>query len=71
MNNTIEQIPEVLTPAEVAKVLRIGKSSMYKLVKQGDIASLRVGRKIIIPKQAISTYIERKICYDNNTTLEG
>ncbi len=46
MNN--EQ-PLTLTVEQAAKVLGIGRSTAYELVHTGDIPSLRLGRRIVVP----------------------
>ena len=56
MNETEKQGsagPEPLlffTVEEAAKLLRIKRSAAYAAVKRGQIPTLRLGRKIIVPK---------------------
>jgi len=38
-----------LTVEQAAKVLGIGRSTAYELVHTGDIPSLRLGRRIVVP----------------------
>ncbi len=38
--------------AEVAKLLGIGRNLAYELVRSGKIPSLRLGRRIVVPKGA-------------------
>ena len=35
-------IPDVLTPMEAAKVLHIGRSTIYKLLSEGEIKSFKI-----------------------------
>ena len=44
----------VYSVAEVAALLGIGRSKAYELVRSGTIPSLRLGRRIVIPKLALS-----------------
>lgn len=37
----------IYTPAEAARVTKIGESTLRKLARSGDIRSIRVGRKVI------------------------
>lgn len=37
------------TVAELAKYLNIGKAGAYKLIKSGEIRSLKIGRQFRIP----------------------
>ena len=47
-NNT-----KVLTVKEAAKVLKISLATAYQGVKEGDIPSIRIGKKIIVPTIAL------------------
>ena len=49
----------VLTIAEAARVLGVGRSTAYELVRQGGLPSVRFGRRILIPKKALLERIER------------
>jgi len=40
---------EFYTPSDVAERLPISKLSVYKALKRGDIHSVKIGKKIIIP----------------------
>lgn len=50
-------LPDILTIKETALHLRIGLNSAYRLVRRGDIKSVRVGRQHRIPRQAILDYM--------------
>ena len=44
----------VYSVTETAELLGIGRSKAYELVRSGTIPSLRLGRRIVIPKLALS-----------------
>ena len=46
--------PLVYNVEEVCKLLGISKPTAYKAVKGGQILSLRIGRRILIPKAALA-----------------
>ena len=46
---SMEEIPLTLTVDEAGQLLRIGRNNMYRLVNSGQIQSIKVGRKILIP----------------------
>lgn len=50
-------IGEVLTLAELARYLKIPKSSLYKIVREGKIPSQKVGRHWRFHKQAIDRWL--------------
>ena len=45
--------PEVLTILDAARILRIGRNKAYKLVSNGNLSSIKIGGKIIVPKMFI------------------
>ncbi len=47
----------VYTPKEVTKILNIGLNKVYELIYQKQIPFIRVGRKILVPKQALENWI--------------
>jgi excisionase family DNA binding protein len=49
----LRALPEVLTAREAAAILRIGRNQLYQAVARGQLASIRIGRSIRIPKQAL------------------
>lgn len=55
---TYEHLPLLLTVEEMASVLRIGRNPAYQLVKDGNIQSIRVGRSIRIPRNALIQFVE-------------
>ena len=48
----------VLTPVETAKLLRIGRGTVYEQIRLGVIPSIRMGRKILVPKAALIEMLE-------------
>jgi len=48
----------VYTVPEVAQLLGINHIKMYKLVKRADFPSVRIGRRIVIPKAAFERWLE-------------
>ena len=49
---------EILTIDELAAYLRISKSTLYKLVREGKIPSQKVGRHWRFKKTAIDRWLE-------------
>ena len=48
-----EQLPLFLTVSELSKVLKVGRSTAYELVRSASIRSYRAGTQYRIPKEAI------------------
>lgn len=45
---------KVYTPEQVAEMLQIGKSTVYSLIKQGEIVAKKIGKVYRIPASSIS-----------------
>lgn len=54
---TEETLPAALTVLEVSEFLRIGRNTAYELIRCGRIRSLRIGRQLRVPRQAILDYL--------------
>lgn len=50
--------PQVLKVSDLARVLGIGRRHSYKLVADGTIRSVRVGRAIRIPRSALVEFLD-------------
>lgn len=46
-----------LTVAEVAAVMRVSKMTVYRLVHNGDLPAVRVGRSFRVSERAVSDYL--------------
>jgi excisionase family DNA binding protein len=55
---TIDDVPAVMTVMEAARVLRVGRGSMYRLIAAGEVRSVRVGRSIRVPRVALVEFTE-------------
>ena len=47
----------LLTVAEVADVLRVSNMTVYRLIKAGDLAALRVGKNYRIRQHDLDAYL--------------
>ena len=47
----------LLTVAEVADVLRVSTMTVYRLIKNGEIAALRVGKSYRIAEPELQSYL--------------
>lgn len=53
----LEDYSDVLKIQDVMEILDIGRNSAYKLIGNGSIKSLRIGRNIRIPKIHLIDYL--------------
>lgn len=50
--------PLTLTVRETAEALRVGKNTVYELIRHGDIPAVRIGRAIRIPEKGLHAWLE-------------
>lgn len=46
-----------LTVAEVAALMRVSKMTVYRLVHNGELTAVRVGRSFRVPEKAVHDYL--------------
>ena len=51
--------PLLLTPEEAAKVLRVGRTTVYALMKAGDLHPVHIGRSCRISRAELERYVRR------------
>ena len=49
--------PDVLTVPDVIRLLRMGKNTVYKLLREGAIGSIKQGKRIIVPKVCLVEFL--------------
>ena len=57
---SFDDLPLVLRVEDLMPVLDIGRNTAYELVRSGQIRSVRLGRKLRIPKQAVEDFLAGK-----------
>lgn len=55
-DRTVER--RLLTVAEVADVLRVSTMTVYRLIKNGEIAAIRVGKSYRISESELQAYLD-------------
>ena len=48
---------DIVTVDEVMKMLRLGKNTVYKLLKDDKITNVKVGARYVIPKQSVIEFV--------------
>jgi len=56
--------PLVLTAGETARLLRLSKTTVYDQIRQGSIPSIRLGKRILIPRAALMRKLEEAVGKD-------
>ena len=52
-----QEYPDIITIVDLQAMLRIGRNAAYKLLQDNSIVSIRVGKKYIIPKASVASFI--------------
>ena len=55
-----DELPLFLNAKMVADVLGVSPSSGYELMREKDFPSLKVGSRIVVPKEKFVAWVERK-----------
>ena len=53
----LESYNDVLSVKDLCSLLPIGRSKVYELLRNGTIKSIRIGTRIIIPKQNVVDFL--------------
>jgi len=54
---SFDDLPLTLEVEDLMPILGIGRNTAYELVRCGKIRSIRIGRQLRIPKQALIDYL--------------
>ncbi len=66
MGSTRQPLPDVpdgdpllLTPEEAATVLRVGRKTVYALMKAGELRPVHIGRSCRLPRAELERFVRR------------
>ena len=58
---SLDELPDFCSLEELSRVLQISRSTAYRMAAQGSIPSLRVGRRVIVPKEHLVRWIDSSV----------
>ena len=58
---SLEQLPITLKADEVAQVLGISRANAYVLMHSSDFPTLRIGKRMVVPKDKLIEWINKQI----------
>ena len=61
MYTSLEQLPITLKAEEVAQVLGISRANAYVLMHSADFPTLRIGKRMVVPKDKLIEWINKQI----------
>ena len=50
---TYQNLPEWVAPVDVSGYLGLGRSTVYELIRSGELPSRRFGRRLFVLKEAL------------------
>lgn len=56
-----DDLPLMLSVLEVADVLGISRAGAYDLVKSKGFPAINIGRRIVVPKEALLKWIQAQV----------
>ena len=56
-----DELPLMLSVPEIAVVLGISRAAAYELARSKDFPSLRIGTRIVVPKDKFIDWISRRV----------
>lgn len=56
-----DELPLMLSVPEVAAVLGISRAGTYELVKSEGFPSLKIGSRVVVPKEKFISWIDEQI----------
>ena len=59
--NSIDELPLVLRVEDLMPILDIGRNTAYELVRSGKIRSIKVGRQIRVPRDAVVEFLQGRM----------
>ena len=59
LRGVLSSDPLLLTPEEAAKLLRIGRTTIYALMKTGDLHPVHIGRSCRLSRADLERYVRR------------
>ena len=66
----LREYDDILSPDDVMQVLKIGRNSLYSLLKSGEIPGIMLAGKYRIPKKELIEYIHNTCSRKNVSSHE-
>lgn len=60
-NIRLNDCGEFLTVDEFMQLYRLKRSTAYDIIRRGEVKSMRVGRRILIPRSVVEKQIEEAL----------
>jgi excisionase family DNA binding protein len=54
-----DQERQTVTVEEAARILGVGRNSAYAAAERGDLPTIRLGRRLVVPRAALERLLEQ------------
>lgn len=58
MTGSAQASPPVLTVEEAGQLLRISRQSAYQAARTGELPTIRIGRRLLVPRARLDALLE-------------
>ena len=62
---------DLLTPREVAEVMRVSTMTVYRLIKSGELPAMRVGKHLRIRGNDVVEFLDARIIHIDETATKS
>lgn len=70
MTRKLIDYPDVMTVEDLMEFLQIGRSVAYRMLKNGEIKSIRIGNRVYrIPKNYVADWMNSAYTVDTESTV--
>ena len=52
-----EALPRLLSIPQTCRLLGIGRSSLYQMMASGQVRSVKIGRRRLVPREAVDEFV--------------
>lgn len=63
----MEQVKQVYTIDEAAKMLGVSRGTAYECVKTGELPHIKLGRRIVVPMAAFERFLNQAAVKDKTS----
>lgn len=66
---SIDSLPEFCTPGDLSLILPVSRATLYRMAEQKRIPSLRIGRRVVIPRELFKKWVEQQCGMAGNPSM--
>lgn len=71
MFNTLKQRPEMLSANDLLEIFPISRSGIYDLLREPGFPCIHLGRRIIVPRDAMIDWLENRLQEELNSAAKN